>query len=214
MKERPIIFSGPMVRAILEGRKTQTRRIVNKKLPSGWNLADGPRLYHPVVVNEDGEEEAGPEVFGAGFDGDDGEEYWIPCRYGGPGDRLWVRETWRQDYQGGAVLGGRPIYKATCNEAEAQKAIVNPWRPSIHMPRWASRILLEITEVRVQRVQEISEKDAMAEGVQPEHMRPARGPWLSGPAEAFASLWDSIHGPGAWERNDWVWAITFRRVET
>jgi hypothetical protein len=208
-KERPILFSAPMVRAILEGRKTVTRRAVKG---SGLNfLADFTPEYFALPENH--------------F-----------CPYGKPGDRLWVRETWYCDHFevmrgpylkpddldiGEALDDGTLVYAAdglTPYEQEQPS-----WKPSIHMPRWACRILLEITDVRVERLQEISEGQARAEGIRP--MRDGSDTWVSreGPAklvtpwptakEAFSDLWDSINGPHAWEANPWVWAITFRRVE-
>lgn len=139
VRERPILFSGPMVRAILEGRKTQTRRVLkNPDDGVSTTIEDGSPLYC-----------------------DDGG-FWHPrpCPYGQPGDRLWVREAHQLSPDG-------PIYRATAREhGTYEPGGAGPWRPSIHMPRWASRITLEITDVRVERVQEITEDDAIAEGVE------------------------------------------------
>lgn len=178
MTDRPIIFSGPMIKAILDGRKTVTRRIIKPQPNSGpngemvhlgdgsWGLSDG------VLTGE-----------------------WKLTR---PGDRLWVREAFTTD---GPVVR----YAATDDIHELRKT-----KSPIHMPRWASRITLEVTEVRVQRLQAISEADAEAEGVQP---RFADG-WPSREhIGGFYSIWASIHGlhgPGSWEANPWVAALTFK----
>lgn len=198
MKERPILMNGEMVRAILEGRKTQTRRIVK---PSAW-IEYGD-------VNDYGKPVSG------GHDVD-----FSKCPFGTVGDRLWVREAfavsehWDSDE-------GRTVqnigYKATAKNPDFKG-----WKPSIHMPRWASRITLEITEIRVERLNYISEKDALAEGIE-EHIG-AHGvkgfkPYLKGnldvlafPQNSFRSLWESINGPGSWDQNPWVWVIEFRRL--
>ena len=171
MKERPIIFNGDMVRAILDGRKTQERR---------------PIKPQPIWVGD-------PSVPFRTKDAD--PKGIIRCPYGAPGDRLWVRETWRMD----AVNIGAE-YRATIS---ALMEHVAPWTPSIHMPRWASRITLEITAVRVQRVQDITEEDALAEGMVPLDR--------STPREMFAEVWQSIYGN--WPANPWVWVVEFRRIE-
>lgn len=185
MKERPIIFSGPMVRAILDGRKTQTRRIVNPQPDCGLTS-----LATTTIAMKEG-------------------RYSIFCPYGQPGDRLWVRETFRifdsqaecacYDDCRCAQLHGAPIYRADypCDE--------DPWKPSIHMPRWASRITLEITGVRVERLNGISEDDACEEGVN-------LMDWNCGRV-AFKSLWKSINGRSSWEENPWVWGVEFKRIK-
>ena len=217
MTERPIIFSGPMVRAILDGRKTQTRRAVKPKYPIEFFGGKG--------------EEGDPRCWGYGpcddgtwalLDNRDGDsESWqIPCPYGVSGDRLWVRETWglHRDYERVYETDKKPCvgflgYLATDDDDSCPKTIINRWRPSIHMPRWASRITLEVVEVRVQRVQDISEADAVAEGC-----RQHESAILSravGYRATFRELWDSLNanrGHG-WATNPWVWAITFKRLE-
>lgn len=208
MRERPILFSGPMIRAILDGRKTQTRRIVKPQPPPDYFTSPVKcEWYAPTLVNHRGEDYPGETVFGFG----DEESGWV-CPYGSPGDRLWVRESFAigpKDHGWGQV-----IYKAT------HSAGLNPlcegftkWKPSIYMPRWASRITLEITDVRVQRVQEISEEDIRAEGVTlaPTELYPHTNTG-SKLRRNFEWLWDSVNGPGAWARNDWVWAITLKRI--
>lgn len=197
MKERPILFSGPMVRAILDGRKTQTRRIV-KPQPTGCEPYRCER-YCPAIVRPDGELDAGPEVFGCYSD--DGE-WGVRCPYGGPGDRLWVRERW-------AAVKGFDWYRprdiprnATITYAgHGDTACANgigKWRPSIHMPRWASRITLDVEAVRVERLQDITDEDAAAEGVEYRTV--------------FAELWESINGRGSWDLNPWVWVVEFNRT--
>lgn len=193
-KERPILFSGEMVRAILDGRKTQTRRIVKPQPPSHVReIRVG--MFEPVVIRK-GMEEPGTPVFGFA----DEERGW-KCKYGKPGDRLWVRETW-------FCITGEPgpiscNYKADFGEHR----FAGFWKPSIHMPRWASRITLEITGVRVERLNDISEEDAIAEGCQCSGVPSSltnRG--------AYAKLWESINGKGSWSLNPWVWVVEFKRV--
>ncbi len=215
MKERPIIFSAPMVRAILGGRKSQFRRIV--KLPhmnplGAWEPTTfgGPGLYLDKACTKPAN---AAERVGM----------WhtrtadiVVCPYGVPGDRLWVREAWR-------VFGGREYEYQQDREtviyregAELVDSVQGPWRPSIHMPRWASRITLEIVSVRVERVREINEADAWAEGVQ---IAARDFPLVGGETaplgvgiRAYRSLWKSIHGADSWAANPWVWVIEFRRV--
>jgi hypothetical protein len=201
VKERPILFSGPMVRAILEGRKTQTRRVVRPQPENGIS----PCHY------------SGTGWAQTYADGGCGCTYPLTCPSGIPGDRLWVRETWAPLDGAGQSLNAlmappecRAMYRAD------QSYFIEPvrWRPSIHMPRWASRILLEVTDVRVQRLQEISEEDAKAEGVGASDWVEMRdgSPCYSWP---FRSLWDSLHGtdnPAAWDANPFVWCLSFRRI--
>lgn len=196
MKERPILFSGEMVRAILDGRKTQTRRIVKD------SETDSRIYWNPIVVNEYG-----------GWVNEHGSPR--PCRYGQPGDRLWVRETWSQDGRGGTDAEGRDAvyYRADFPHPDVWEGF---WKPSIHMPRWASRITLEVTSVRVTRLQEISDKDARAEGCPGWYHEsyPDQGePDAKRPTEEFAELWESINGAGSWDLNPWVWVIEFKRID-
>ncbi len=148
-----------------------------------------------------------------------------PLPYGVPGDRLWVREawfpvgTWQPRWSEDGAL-----YRADGEAAEARRRELAPglkrpgWRPSIHMPKWASHILLEVTDVRVERLNDISEEDARAEGVESGvaqngsiNGQPATV-WVFNPRKGFALLWDTVNGPGAWNANPWCWAITFKRV--
>lgn len=214
MTERPILFSGPMVRAILAGTKTQTRRVV-KGAPS-WATDAGVSYFTPE----------GMQSFRGRHPEHGPVEKFIRCPYGGPGDRLWVRETWqeffsdelpanRRDGRPGRMgIPARPdrksvvAYRADGELAHPRDGQAN-WRPSIHMPRWASRMTLEVTEVRVQRLQEIGEEDAKAEGIVA----------TLNPRASFAILWDSINGKGKriephpWESNPWVWAVSFKRAD-
>jgi len=215
VKERPILFSGPMVRAILGGRKTQTRRVVKPQPARLTSLDDDTegRFFWEW------------DYLGSGGDYNDvrqGRKEFF-CPYGQPGDRLWVRETWR-------VRGGQEyeyqrdrsqvMYRATHGEDGYPLGWESyDWRPSIHMPRWASRITLEITGVRVERLNEVSEADAMSEGVTALDGQfsgcYAAGPALSGTTakECFRRLWAPINGPDSWEANPWVWVLEFRRID-
>lgn len=209
--ERPVIFSGPMVRAILEGRKTQTRRIVKSHPPVDAN--------HDATLSRDG------KTFAFGWINDTGLHD-RTCPYGVAGDRIWVRETtWR--YQG--VDSAKGIHYAATEEPNRQSKWFGGLTPSIHMPRRASRITLEITKVRVERLQDISEEDAKAEGMTWDDSRkynPTNGEtvfadrsdWKHNPSDLirgrigeYAALWDSLYGKGAWEKNPWVWIIEFNR---
>jgi hypothetical protein len=173
-----------MVRALLDGSKTQTRRVV-KPTPE-WIGQSGVLSYRGRVGL--------PHAL---------------CPYGQPGDRLWVRETHMD-------LGACYLYRADA-EAEQERAIVaprQPWRPAIHMPRAASRITLEITGVRVERLQDISPEDCWAEGIQ--EMRDAgdeNGELRGSVRQDYQALWESINGPGSWDANPWVWVVEFKRLE-
>jgi len=219
--ERPILFSAPMVRALLDGSKTQTRRVMNPQ----------PEPIPPDVQRMKPYDDSG---------------YWWSCAkaqqmvsmhdahclspYGFERDRLWVRETWMQLYDSGnggltcLVPSGeasqialrRAKYRATDKPPENFAA---KWKPSIFMPRWASRITLEVAEVRCQRLQDISEEDAKAEGVEIANGHPELGAIIgAGPSyrEGFAQLWREINGkrPGcAWSDNPWLWCVSFRRLK-
>jgi hypothetical protein len=192
--ERPILFSAPMVRAILEGRKTQTRRVFKPERMT-WT-ADGRYQTHSMRSGRMVETGSGP------FHPNDWLHY---CPYGVPGDRLWVRETW-------AACGSDVRFRADQRHPDDYPgANFQPWRSPIHMPRWASRITLEVTGVRVERLQDISEADAMAEGAAPVLVPPDGG---SAPhVEGFRELWESINGAGGWDANPWVWVVEFRRIK-
>ncbi|WP_333986168.1 hypothetical protein [Burkholderia orbicola] len=172
MTERPILFSGPMVRAILEGRKTQTRRMI-KPQPPGDVAPITLSHYHPTIVDRYGEQAPGDEIFGAYSD--DGD-WGCKSPFGEPGDRLWVRETfqgplWDEgtwdpdvDYHKPEFCEYRADGGPMPEYVDFEDNLRQGWKPSIHMPRWASRITLEITSMRVERLQSISEGDAIAEG--------------------------------------------------
>lgn len=210
MKELPFVCRDHDVRAILEGRKTMTRRIVKPK---------------PLWVGDPYIPFKTPDANPKGI---------INCPFGQPGDRLWVRETWAQatdfDYPRNHFF-----YRATYINGGPYDD-VKKWRPSIHMPRWASRITLEIVSIRVERLQEISEEDAIAEGIKteigivdircyggdPVEIKGTRYFFDSpkcdeygyeDPVSAYAALWESINGPGSWDANPWVWVVEFKRIE-
>lgn len=226
MAERPILFNTEMVIAILDGRKTQTRRIV-KPQPVKDDTFEGPYWYEPTVVNKDGELGPGKPVFG--ISSTDGE-WGIKSPYQ-PGDRLWVRETWadlRGMGFGNDPITGKPwnvAYKADIEPgSDGDRARIDygvKWKPSIHMPKSAARIWLEVVGVRVERLQEITEEDARAEGI-------VDGGCLNcGESEpcgcdnpqpdardGFIYLWDSINAKRGygWDTNPWVWVIEFKKV--
>ncbi|EOT1756571.1 morphogenetic protein [Citrobacter koseri] len=215
MTERGMIFNGEMVRAILDGRKTQTRRIVKSDCMDIGEKDDGtlwPWREH-----------------------DNGGDYWYPCPFGEVGDRIWVRETWQAIHDSVDEFGHveeRTYSPSIPKEKDRYWHTVYaehfgdenredrgfPWRPAIHMPRWASRILLEITSVRVERLNDISQKDAQAEGMEltgwrPTYSDPDSGGEVWTPYDNFAELWQSLYGVGSWLSNPWVWVIEFRRIE-
>ncbi|HCL5249752.1 TPA: hypothetical protein N2F69_004607 [Salmonella enterica] len=207
-----MIFNGEMVRAILDGRKTQTRRIM-KNQPAG-DYPETPALIRNV---------------GTGFQwhGLYGESSIFNCPLGSIGERIWVRETYQgplfdyeqmESYLEDSSKFEKPdfcVYRADGNPApefyDADDNLHCGWRPSIHMPRWASRITLEITDVRVERLNAISEEDAQAEGVQPAcyEITPPEAAYRV----SFGEVWRGIYGEESWSANPWVWVIEFKRVE-
>lgn len=197
MKERGMIFNGEMVRAILDGRKTQTRR------PIKWKQT----RFTEIGEREDGSKWPWSE------DAEHACDFWHPCPFGAVGDRIWVRETWARyniDQNSYDIA-----YRAT---TPADWPEEGRWRPSIHMPRWACRITLEITDVRVERLNAISQEDAQAEGMEltgwrPTYSDPDSGGEVMTPYDNFAELWLSIYGEENWLANPWVWVIEFKRVE-
>jgi len=188
MKERPILFSAPMVRAILDGSKTQTRRIVKPQPNGAWST-------DPCVAMKNGllhwamNTPSGKVIISD-----------LKCPYGKPGDQLWVRETWCPDFDPYTFRykadGGEPLIR---------------WRPSIHMPRWASRTQLEVLNVRVERLQDISQAGCIAEGV--EYRPTGVVGWDLDIGQRFADLWSKINGPESWDANPWVWRIEFQKIE-
>lgn len=198
IKERPILFSAPMVRAILEGRKTVTRREVKKQAALDCLAAGFEPAFLALAGNAD------------------------LCPYGKAGDRLWVRETWAQPAN---LDPGPTVYRATypnCIKGQGWENLpplsAIHWKPSIHMFRRDSRILLEITDVRVERLQEITGDQAEAEGVDAAMCQlylessPSRFECKEVVIHGFAGLWESINAAGAWEANPWVWVVEFKRV--
>ena len=223
MKERPILMNAPMVRAILDGRKTVTRRVVK---PQPRILAGELLCWKDDALTDDQMAER--------------------CPYGHPGDRLWVREAFRflDSFDGDSpntvgdrclIAGYQKPWAPTHYEADGWRdnwmnvgtspgsVTAGKLRPGIHMPRWASRITLEIVGVRVERLQDISYEDALAEGVldfrqliEPECQQGETADEcarrLCWPQRSYRQLWESINGEGSWEKNPWVWVIEFRRV--
>jgi len=198
-KERPILMSAPEVLALLAGTKTQKRRVVKwRQLTPGLNLGFSGLHAHQYP---------GGWVLESQSRTSWEERCWpTPCPYGHPGDRLWVREAWRACAEADPVppremdAAFRIWYEA---DAQHQPGF-GKYRQPMFMPRRASRITLEITDVRVQRLQEISEADARAEGAAAH----PDGPW-----HAYRSLWSLINGASSWEANPWVWALTFKQIQ-
>ncbi|HBT3848256.1 TPA: hypothetical protein MBK66_000701 [Klebsiella pneumoniae] len=198
MREKGLIFNSEMVRAILDGRKTQTRR------PIKWKQT----RFTEIGEREDGSKWPWSE------DAEHACDFWHPCPFGAVGDRIWVRETWNK-------YGGLLTYRADhdwIDDMRKETVCTAKWVPSIHMPRWASRILLEITDVRVERLNAISQEDAQAEGMEltgwrPTYSDPDSGGEVMTPYDNFAELWSSIYGDESWKANPWVWVIEFKRVE-
>lgn len=222
MRERPILFSGPMVRAILAGNKTQTRRVAKPVRHPGWG-----NLYDPGVLAREPQHTID-----------------LSCPYGAPGDRLWVREsTHRRPMLN--LLTGEPLadkydggaYTADGADVLTPEGFDLAWWysrkscPSIHMPRFACRLVLEITGVRVERLHKISEADAVAEGI-PEESEPCEQcgdcGWLciggepqqcdalgcgDGAIDGYRALWEQLNGAESWDANPWVWVVEFRRIE-
>lgn len=222
VKERPILMSGPMVKAILDGRKTQTRRVVKPQPPDDF---DRHCWFDAPAYGWTNEPEPAINWFT------------LRCRHGLPGERLYIREKWAlvqwdedgtDDWTGSipkeppglgwsAHHAAGSTYENDCLEDRGFR-----WRPSIHMPRWAARIIIEVTGVRVERIQDISDADAIAEGIRrfDETAGQSVYTWYGvdrstdrNPIGAYRTLWESIHGPGSWDANPWVWAVEFRRIE-
>ncbi|HHX3152039.1 TPA: hypothetical protein ACU8OC_002015 [Klebsiella pneumoniae] len=222
MTERGMIFNAEMVRALLSGRKTQTRREVKLNLDiaclaTTYDWATSLAANHYQGLTEEQIQQKAESLRGVIHPVilDNGQMVSIICPHGKPGDRIWVRETWARyniDQNSHDIA-----YRAT---TPADWPEEGRWRPSIHMPRWASRILLEITDVRVERLNAISEEDARAEGIIDGGCLNCGEPEPCGCAnpepdatDAFAYLWQSIYGQENWNANPWVWVISFKRVE-
>lgn len=213
-KERPILFSPAMVTVILQGWKTQTRRILKPQPPESepgccWHPTVGIQNF--TMIDKNGEEYPGPDVYGASD-----EDWGIKCPYGQPGDRLYVKEALRGDGEPGGRRKGIVRYARDGSMVLFDDSDhVWPWKrpilPARFMPKWAARIWLQIDKVSVERLQDISEEDARAEGVSlPSHTVTMYDGIYR---DHFAMLWNSIHGDGAWDQNQWVWVIEFTRIE-
>lgn len=254
-KERPILMSGPMARACLDDSKTETRRVIKpqpKGLPKGAYCDPYNHNYeHFTFWLPDNR-----MILSAGGNVKN-TAHWR-CPYGVPGDKLWVRESWakavtHKDHPDDNYVGCNQaliVYKADgaalsyimdtcddyptlCGKPRQRFDMPKRWRPSIHMPRWASRILLEIVELRAERLQDVTEAGAMAEGIRRElvvvgsncnggrHCEEVEySYYYSGcpdgfetAVDAYAHLWDAINGKGAWADNPWVWVVKFKRIK-
>ncbi|CDM90435.1 hypothetical protein [Xenorhabdus bovienii] len=246
MKETPIIFNADMVRAILDGRKTQTRRVIQS--PAKNMQCQGSEVIRHRAL---GDKWYGDYVFSMRDKHGTWQDYThkqfiAKCPRGQIGDRLWVRETfavlgnedgcpidWDENLIKGDEQQAARIYKASCWQNPSNYGLWSipdrdmqyegTWRPSIHMPRWASRITLEVTDIRVERLQDIKEEDALAEGIKTGRFG-NKSNWRDGfyapgdnqpcfsAKEAFKCLWQSIYSEESWNANPWVWVIEFRRV--
>lgn len=200
MNVRGILFQPPMVRALVDIRKTQTRRAVKN--------ADWVNTALPVAGTSDRFVLDGP-----------GRTEVRACRYGGHDDLLWVRETWMKPYKadehsnGCVYLADYGFKPGLISEREARASWT--WTPSIHMPRWVSRLTLEIMEVRIERLQDITEEDAIQEGLFYDRglgmwgLPDTPNFWVATPVGAYRVLWERINGPGSWALNPWVWVVSF-----
>ena len=210
MKEHPILFSGEMVRAILDGRKTMTRRVIRiaNTIHSEETSINHNSEITDVVINQGDLWNLGLTWTCVGIQEHDCVT--IKCPYGQPGDRLWVRETWCHETDFGTATG-KALYRSDGDKREKEHGAC--WRPSIHMPRWASRIALEVMAVRVERLQEITEADAKAEG---SDAAQGCGEAVEGSTytTGFNMLWDSINAKRGygWAVDPWVWVIEFRQA--
>jgi len=206
MKQRPILFSGPMVRAILDDKKTKTRRIAKLPLPwdsnspMSWKWSDRKQLFEPVGIVWHIKNEL---------------KWGVKCPYGVVGDRLWVRETWQSL---AAMIQRHPsddkyVYRATDPDCGIMDPIGWKWRPSIFMPRRACRIELLIESVKAERLQEITDEEIVAEGFR--NLGKGVGEFKGTRSTLrglFSGLWNEINGPGSWEANPFVWVIGFSRL--
>nr|WP_041930735.1 hypothetical protein [Pantoea ananatis] len=239
MRERPILLNAEMVRAVLDGRKTQTRRIIQSPAKNmqvrGHECisyrAPGDKWYQDYVFSMRDRSGTWQDY--------KHEQFLAKCPFGAVGDRLWVRETFRVHSRATDVA--TLVYKASEQQSWTQQvhrvpiekcnkpAVIDTWTPSVHMPRWASRITLEITGVRVERLNSISHRDACREGLFREEYNwrenefplddiayrtsSAAKTRYSCPKRCFQELWQSIYGVDSWQANPWVWVIEFKRVE-
>ena len=246
MREPPLLMQGPLVRKTLAGLKTQTRRPIKcgcnhlhkggnpVKLFGDWSLSKPPHQYAggDLYYWRGKRPELGDWIETVQTDVDDCLTSRVPCTLGQAGDRLWVRETWclASAESETTPTDLRPMrgsrwcyYYATEPDVEHEEGgNRSPWRPSIHMPRWACRLVLPLVSVRVERVQDITEEDAKAEGVEPvlmrgigsypEWMRPTMRE-VGGHQKAFELLWKQIYGDALWDANPWVWVAEWKEIE-
>lgn len=209
MKFIPILFSGPMVRALLAGRKIMTRRIIDNPIA---NDCDVVHLVQDAEIVNPKSEDGHPLVL-KGLCASFNDGVWvIPSKYGNVGDVLWVRETAMPAIYDGVDAGY--IFKADQPDRKTRS-----WKPCIHMPKTACRIFLQITDIRVERLQDITDKDAVLEGIESDkkgyfkdYMSELGSAGSMGPYASFMTLWTSLNGPTAWDGNPWVWVLTFKRI--
>lgn len=228
MKERPTLMTPDNAQKCYEGTKTQTRRILGSQPWEGMGRIDGPAFYNPTKVNKKtGEQYPGDEVFGV-YDADG--EWGCVSTFGRPGDRLWVREAWcvgKPALPSGCGIvpyygPSKAIDRSVCTKVVHRGAWTGDdqpkWRSGMFMPRWACRTVLEITDVRVERLQDINLEDCQSEGVRCESYTGAPYcTWCSGHEapchrDAYKTLWESINGVGSWAQNPWVWVIAFKKL--
>ena len=210
---KPILFSTDMVRAILAGRKTETRRIVKPQPVLGVMSDDSQKRFEMFTGDSN---PVGMTYKGCRYDP------WPQCfiklesPYGKPGDVLWVREKWKKN----ELFIGWPYHYYADNDTFTRPDN-EKWKPSIHMPRAACRLFLQITDIRVERLRDITEEDARHEGVLPcpfvvgnwKNYLPGDADSYATPVGSFCSLWQSINGPESWEDNPWVWVMKFKQIE-
>lgn len=195
-KERPILFNADMVRAIRDGHKTQTRRILDIEHPAVTGFVPNGPHYWKGTAKSDKVIQQYISTF----------PYTVKCPFGVVGDQLWVRETF-------AVYGDEEMhtihYRADHPEHEGRKGM--GYKPSIHMPRWASRLLLEITDIRVERLNAISKEDAAKEGFDySKHSSAVEQGFAVGARTNFRHTWQGVYGEDSWTKNPWVWVIDFK----
>jgi hypothetical protein len=239
-KERGILFSGEMVKAILAGRKTCTRRIVKVQPPAGFDRVTVMPISTETAWSNDETLQTFTKAVRSNSDPVKPKDVWLRCPHGEVGDRLWVREKWVETdtpegtpiiaYCAGGTIPigndgkGKPDYLIHEWADKYGTPKTDSWRSPIHMPRWASRITLEITGVKVERLQDISEEDAKAEGITSRLVNdPMFKPdtvefqsplgWCPTAKVALEYIWDAMHGPDSWKANPWVWAISFKRID-
>lgn len=241
MREHPLLMKGPLVRATLAGLKTQTRRPIKcgcnhlhkggnpVKLFGDWSLSRPPHQYAggDLYYWRGKRPELGDWIETVQTDVDDCLTSRVPCTLGQAGDRLWVRETfqaWRKvghESDEWEPIGVKAASFGDTIEYRATSKSTGPWTPSIHMPRWACRLVLPLVSVRVERVQDITEEDAKAEGVERISAGPGWECWTGyGPSsscktarDSFRSLWISIYGEASWDANPWVWVAEWDHIE-